>query len=95
MRRPKGKENAQRKCPATYIARTLVYADSYRFCLKTLIFSLGFAADRSNIYLMLSYSHFLFGCSNQKSGSSAFRLNIKKSLTPRHRLLNRNLPDST
>ena len=60
MRRPKGKENAQRKCPATYIARTLVYADSYRFCLKTLIFALGFAADRSNIYLMLSYSHFSF-----------------------------------
>ena len=43
-----------------YIARTLVYADNYRFCLKTLIFSLGFASDRSNIYFMLSYSHFSF-----------------------------------
>ena len=57
---PREKKMPNVKCPATYIARTLVYAGSYRFCLKTLIFSLGFASDRSNIYLMLSYSHFSF-----------------------------------
>lgn len=79
MRRPKRKENAQRKCPATYIARTLVYADSYRFCLKTLIFSLGFASDRSNIYLIAIVVTLFFLAARPKTVAAPHSDSISKS----------------